>query len=225
MDQLVLDHSASEESEAGRKTSGTGSACAGREVAEAQVRSASSANTSSCRTPTSPSTSRWHHAGIANNCKVNVVRVDAEDWSQRTASRSCSGARRHPGARRLRRPRHGGQDRGGEVRARAQDALLRALPRPADRGDRVCAQRPRHEGRQHDWSTTRRPAQPVIALMEEQKQVDREGRHDAPRGVRVRAEGRHARAQGLRQDSVSERHRHRFEVNNAYVASSSRRAW
>ncbi|MFM1749119.1 MAG: hypothetical protein RLZZ188_2785 [Verrucomicrobiota bacterium] len=57
-------------------------------------------------------------------------------------------ARRHPRAGRLRRPRHGGQDRRRPLRAGEQGALLRSLPRAADRGDRVRPQRPPAEGRQ-----------------------------------------------------------------------------
>ena len=52
----------------------------------------------------------------------------------------AGGVPRHPGARRLRRARHAGQDRGGALRARTQRAVLRHLLRHADGGDRGGAQ-------------------------------------------------------------------------------------
>jgi len=87
------------------------------------------------------------HAGIANNCRVNIRRIDAEDLEKTGASR-CFRARRHSRARRF----------SATVARRARSprpalpakkrSLLRPLPRPADRGDRICAPRAETEGRQ-----------------------------------------------------------------------------
>ena len=44
----------------------------------------------------------------------------------------------------------------------------------------------------------------------------RHGRHDAPGPLPLQAGARHASRRGLRRDEVYERHRHRFEFNNAY---------
>ena len=57
------------------------------------------------------------------------------------------GLPRHPGARRLRRARHRGQDPGGALRARAQGALPRDLPRHADGGGRGVAEPARADRR------------------------------------------------------------------------------
>ena len=61
------------------------------------------------------------------------------------------GARQHgrdPGAGRLRRPRHRGQDPGDPLCARESHSLPRHLPGDAARDHRICAQRARAEGRQ-----------------------------------------------------------------------------
>ena len=65
------------------------------------------------------------------------------------------------------------------------------------------------------------PAHPVIATMAEQLAIvggdGRPGRHHAARRLRGRADARVGRRRGVRRrPRVSERHRHRYEVNNAY---------
>ena len=127
--------------------------------------------------------------------------------------------RRHPRAGRIRRARHRGQARRAAVRARERHPGARPVPRPAVHGDRVRAQhrrahrrlvvrvRPRHRvpGHRDDGRAGRhhRPR--------------RHGRHDAARPVRGRAR---VRARSSRSctapPEVSERHRHRYEVNNHY---------
>ena len=60
-------------------------------------------------------------------------------------------------------------------------------------------------------------AYPVIDLMPDQEDVDRQGRHHAPGRLSLQGRGRHpARAEAYGEALVYERHRHRFEVNNAY---------
>ena len=60
---------------------------------------------------------------------------------------------------------------------------------------------------------------PVVTLMEAQKARRRQGRHDAARQLPVRAQGRaRRRASSTAPTSCSERHRHRYEFNNAYRA-------
>ena len=58
------------------------------------------------------------HGGIANRVKVQLDWVDSEIFEQRRRGAPAGGVQRHPGARRLRRARHAGQDRGGALRAR-----------------------------------------------------------------------------------------------------------
>jgi CTP synthase len=61
----------------------------------------------------------------------------------------------------------------------------------------------------------RRHAEPVIDLMPDQRGVVQQGRHDAPRGLPLRAQARAAsRAASTAAPEISERHRHRYEVNN-----------
>ena len=140
-----------------------------------------------------------------------------------TPRRPTSGAprrgRRHPGAGRLRRARHRGQDRGRPLRPRARRAVPRDLPRHADRRDRVGPPRVRHGRRQlervrpRDAVPGHRPPPRAAA--------DRgAGRHDAPgRRPRPPRAGDAARARRTREQTVIyERHRHRYEVNPALRA-------
>ena len=86
------------------------------------------------------------HGGLANNVKVHLDWIDSEMFEREDAAVFLEERRRHPGAGRLRRARHRGQDRRGEIRARAQGAVLRHLLRPAHGGDRGGA-RPGGSGR------------------------------------------------------------------------------
>src|SRR5207245_1111603 len=88
--------------------------------------------------------------------------------------------RRDPGAGRLRRPRHRGQDPVGALRARAARAVLRHLPRHAVRGDRIRAQRVRPGGRQLVRVHSRRPA-PRDRSAARAADARRQGWHHAPR--------------------------------------------
>ena len=76
------------------------------------------------------------------------------------------GRARHPGAGRLRRARHRGQDRGGALRARAHGAVFRHLLRHADGGDRGGAQ-PRRPATAPARPSSARAEHPVIGLMTE----------------------------------------------------------
>ena len=156
------------------------------------------------------------HAGIANNCRVNVVRIDAED---------------------LEKP-------GGLARLRKLDGIL--VPGGfGDRGTegKIAAARYAREKKipyyglclglqiaviefarnvlklkgANSTEFDAAAAHPVINLMEEQKKITdlgatmRLGSYDC-----ALTPGTHAaKAYGV--TSVRERHRHRFEVNNAYV--------
>ena len=66
-------------------------------------------------------------------------------------------------------------------------------------------------------SSTEDTPDPVIDMMESQKDVSKQGRHDAPRRVPVRDHGRARwRRRSTSQAAIAERHRHRYEVNNDY---------
>ena len=51
------------------------------------------------------------HAGTANGAKVYIKWVDSETLSYENVEQTPGRLRRHPGARRLRRPGHRGHDR------------------------------------------------------------------------------------------------------------------
>ena len=80
--------------------------------------SMSSASTSATRTPTRASTRRSITAGFAHGVKVNIHWVEAEALEEPGGEQLLDGARRHPGARRVRQPRHARHDAGGGSRAR-----------------------------------------------------------------------------------------------------------
>ena len=90
------------------------------------------------------------HGGLANNVKVHLDWIDSEMFERDDAAVVPGECRRHSGARRLRRARHRGQDRGGEIRARTQRAVLRHLLRPAHGGDRGGARSGGLRRRGHD---------------------------------------------------------------------------
>ena len=83
------------------------------------------------------------HGGIGNECRVNLHHIDSEEIEKRGAAALLAEHGRHPGGARLRQPRHRGEDRRRSLRAREGRPLLRHLPRPADGGHRVRAQRGR----------------------------------------------------------------------------------
>ncbi len=121
---------------------------------------------------------------------------------RRRPSRACP---RHPGARRLRRARHRGQDPCGEVRARAQGAVLRHLLRHADGGDRGGAQPAGHRGRLVERVRPDRPCggRPDDRMDEGQPGREalgrrRPGRHDAARRLSRAPAAGHQGARDLR---------------------------
>ena len=95
------------------------------------------------------------HGGIANRVKVQLDWVDSEIFEHDDAVHRLEDVSRHPGAGRLRRARHAGQDRGGALRAREERAVLRHLLRHADGGDRGRAQSGRPAAARHRPSSGR----------------------------------------------------------------------
>ena len=90
--------------------------------------------------------------------------------------------RRHRDPRRLRLPRHRGQDRRGRLRPRARRPVPRPLPRPALRGHRVRPRRVRPRRRELERV---RPAHAAPGHRPDGRAARRRrhGRHDAPRRV------------------------------------------
>ena len=156
------------------------------------------------------------HAGIANHCRVNVVRIDAEDLEKK------GGLARLKNLDGILVP-GGFGDRGTEGKiAAARYAREHKVPYYGLRlGLQIAViEFSRNVLKLAGANSTEfdaNPRHPVINMMEEQKKI-------SDKGATMRlgsyecalTPGTHAaRAYGA--TSVRERHRHRYEVNNAYV--------
>jgi CTP synthase len=156
------------------------------------------------------------HAGIANNCRVNVVRIDAEDLEKKGGLAALKGMHGIlvPG---------GFGDRGTEGKiAAARYARENKIPYYGlCLGLQIAViEFARNVLKLEGANSTEfeaSPAHPVINMMEEQKKIIdkgatmRLGSYECALTPGTRA----AKAYGA--DSIRERHRHRYEVNNAYV--------
>ncbi|MBP9914275.1 MAG: CTP synthase [Opitutaceae bacterium] len=161
------------------------------------------------------------HAGIANNCRVNIVRIDAEDLEKKgglAVLKKLDGIL-VPG---------GFGDRGTEGKiAAARYAREHKIPYYG-----LClglqiaviefARNVLHLKGANSTEFDPQAVHPVINMMEEQKKI-------IDKGATMRlgsyecalTPGTHAH-KAYKADSVRERHRHRFEVNNAYVGQLQR---
>jgi len=161
------------------------------------------------------------HAGIANHCRVNVRRIDAEDLEKKNGLALLHGLDGIlvPG---------GFGDRGTEGKiAAARYARENKLPYfGLCLGLQIAViEFARNVLKLEGANSTEfdpRPTHPVINMMEEQKKIIdkgatmRLGSYECaltPGTLAHKAYGR---------DQVRERHRHRYEVNNAYVAQLQR---
>ncbi len=161
------------------------------------------------------------HAGIANNCKVKVRRIDAEDLEKKNGLSLLRGLDGIlvPG---------GFGDRGTEGKiAAAKYAREHKVPYYGlCLGLQIAViEFARNVLKLEGANSTEfdpRPAHPVINMMEEQKKIIdkgatmRLGSYECALTPGTRAH----KAYGV--DQVRERHRHRYEVNNAYVAQLQR---
>jgi CTP synthase len=161
------------------------------------------------------------HAGIANNCRIHVVRIDAEDLEKKgglARLRSLDGIL-VPG---------GFGDRGTEGKIAAARyarehqipyyGLCLGLQIAVIEFARNVLKLPGANSTEFEAN----PRNPVINMMEEQKKIIdkgatmRLGSYDCALTPGTLA----AKAYGV--TSVRERHRHRYEVNNAYVEQLKR---
>jgi CTP synthase len=161
------------------------------------------------------------HAGIANNCKINIRRIDAEDLEK------TGGLARLKGLDGILVP-GGFGDRGTEGKITAARyarenkvpyyGLCLGLQIAVIEFSRNVLKLPGANSTEFDPNAQH----PVINMMEEQKKI-------IDKGATMRlgsyecalTAGTHAaRAYGA--ESIRERHRHRFEVNNAYVGQLQR---
>ncbi|ACB73343.1 CTP synthase [Opitutus terrae] len=160
------------------------------------------------------------HAGIANNCRVNVIRIDAEDLEKGGLAvlKGLDGIL-VPG---------GFGDRGTEGKiAAAKYARETGIPYYGlCLGLQIAViEYARNVLKLEGANSTEfepNPAHPVINMMEEQKKIIdkgatmRLGSYECALTPGTKA----ARAYGA--ESIRERHRHRYEVNNAYVEQLKR---
>ena len=156
------------------------------------------------------------HGGIGNDCRVDLTHIDSEEIEKRGAdgaARSIDGILVAPG--------FGSRGIEGKIEAvryarEQQGAVLRHLPRHADGGHRVRAQRVRASRartrpssirpRRTRWSTSC----PSSANVTEKGATMRLGAYPCVLTPGTKA----AEAYGATE--ISERHRHRYEVNNDY---------
>ena len=164
------------------------------------------------------------HGGIANKVKVNLDWIESDVFENEDPAPFLEqvngilvpGGFGQRGAE--------GKIRAAQVRARARGAVFRHLLRHADGLHRGGAEPVRHRGRQlhrvrPDQGSDRRPDDRMAAGQRaaEAPRRRRSRRHHAAR--RLSGQARRAAAASPRSTAsteISERHRHRYEVNTAY---------
>ena len=159
--------------------------------------------------------------GFAHEARVNIEWIPSDECATpEGAARRLGRRRRDLRAGRVRHPRHRGQARRADLRAHPQDPDPGPLPGAAVHGDRVRPPAGRsREGRVHRV----RPRLPRAGDRDDgraarlRRGCRRPRRHDAAGPLPGRAQGGLA-SSGRRtaRPRVEERHRHRYEVNNAY---------
>jgi CTP synthase len=161
------------------------------------------------------------HAAIANNCKVNVRRIDAEDLEKKGGLNLLRGLDGIlvPG---------GFGDRGTEGKiAAARFARENKVPYYGlCLGLQIAViEFARNVLKLEGANSTEfdpRPAHPVINMMEEQKKIIDKGATMRLGSYECALTPGTLAHKAYNVDSVRERHRHRYEVNNAYVAQLQR---
>jgi CTP synthase len=161
------------------------------------------------------------HAGIANNCKVNIRRIDAEDVEKKGGVSLLKGLDGIlvPG---------GFGDRGTEGKiAAAKFARENNVPYYGlCLGLQIAViEFARNVLKLQGANSTEfdpKPAHPVINMMEEQKQIIDKGATMRLGSYECALTPGTLAHKAYGADSVRERHRHRYEVNNAYVGQLQR---
>jgi CTP synthase len=156
------------------------------------------------------------HAGIANNCKVNVRRIDAEDLEKKGGLKLLKGVDGIlvPG---------GFGDRGTEGKIAAARyarenkipyyGLCLGLQIAVIEFCRHVINLPKANSVEFDPQTP----DPVINMMEEQKKILEKGATMRLGSYDCALKRGTLAYKAYKKDLIRERHRHRFEVNNAYV--------
>ncbi len=161
------------------------------------------------------------HAGIANNTRVNIVRIDAEDLEKKNGVSVLKGVDGIlvPG---------GFGDRGTEGKiAAAKYAREHKIPYYGlCLGLQIavieyCRNVLKLEGANSTEFDANAP-HPVINMMEEQKKIVDKGATMRLGSYECALTPGTLAAKAYKASSIRERHRHRFEVNNAYVGQLQR---
>ncbi|MFA6287578.1 MAG: CTP synthase [Opitutaceae bacterium] len=161
------------------------------------------------------------HAGIANNCKINTVRIDAEELEKKNGLALLKGLDGIlvPG---------GFGDRGTEGKiAAAKYARENKIPYYGlCLGLQIavieyCRNVLKLKGANSTEFDANAP-HPVINMMEEQKKVIDKGATMRLGSYECAVTPGTLAAKAYKSASIRERHRHRFEVNNAYVGQLQR---
>jgi len=161
------------------------------------------------------------HAGIANNCKINIRRIDAEDVERKGGLNLLKGLDGIlvPG---------GFGDRGTEGKiAAAKYARENKVPYYGlCLGLQIAViEFARNVLKLEGANSTEfepKPANPVINMMEEQKKIIDKGATMRLGSYECALTPGTLAHKAYGADSVRERHRHRYEVNNAYVSQLQR---
>lgn len=161
------------------------------------------------------------HAGIANHCKINIRRIDAEDVEKKNGLNLLKGLDGIlvPG---------GFGDRGTEGKiAAAKYARENKVPYYGlCLGLQIAViEFARNVLKLEGANSTEfdpRPAHPVINMMEEQKKIIDKGATMRLGSYECALTPGTLAHKAYGADSVRERHRHRYEVNNAYVGQLQR---
>lgn len=161
------------------------------------------------------------HGGIANNCKINIRRIDAEDLEKKNGLALLNGLDGIlvPG---------GFGDRGTEGKiAAARYAREKKIPYYG-----LClglqiaviefARNVLKLSGANSTEFAPNAAHPVINMMEEQKKIIDKGATMRLGSYECALTPGSNAAKAYKAESVRERHRHRFEVNNAYVGQLQR---
>ena len=161
------------------------------------------------------------HGGIANNCKVNIRRIDAEELEKKNGLAQLKGLDGIlvPG---------GFGDRGTEGKiAAAKYAREKKVPYYGlCLGLQIAViEFARNVLKLEGANSTEfepRPEHPVINMMEEQKKIIDKGATMRLGSYECALTAGTLAHKAYGADSVRERHRHRYEVNNAYVGQLQR---
>ncbi|MGH7946089.1 MAG: CTP synthase [Opitutaceae bacterium] len=161
------------------------------------------------------------HAGIANNCKVNIRRIDAEDLEKKGGLNLLKGLDGIlvPG---------GFGDRGTEGKitsakyARENKVPYYGLCLGLQIAVIEFARNVLNLPGANSTEFEPRPEHPVINMMEEQKKIIDKGATMRLGSYECALTPGTLAHKAYGADSVRERHRHRYEVNNAYVSQLQR---